>query len=200
MPRSLPSPRKPAAVAPLLSQAGNPFPPGLKPVFVPIRAMPGIALERMWPRPLDPNPPRPDFSGLVTTETYLYEAFDPGTPRFKLRLQPRRRGRSEAQYAAYRRSLERHFHARGVYLKAVQLLCGALGNFRSCGQGACRREKACCARRDEDAFSIELAMFPPCVPIDLDIIESYREEVRAEIGRLCTRQAGEDSGAGDFVA
>lgn len=185
---------------PILSTAGNPFPPGLKPVFVPLDPIPGIPPERMLPRPLDPNPARPDFSHLVTTETYLYEQPDPGTPRFKLRLEPRRKGQSEAQYAAYRRSLERHFHARGAYLKAVRLLCGALGNFRTCGQGQCRREKACRARRDEDAFSIELAMFPPCVPIDLDIIESYREAVRAEIGRLCALHAGRDSGAGDFVA
>jgi hypothetical protein len=200
MPRTLRSPRKPAAETPLLSQAGNPFPPGLKPVFVSLDPIPGIPPERMMPGPLDPNPPKPDFSHLVTTETYLYEPLDADTPRFKLRYQPRGKGESEAQHAAYRRSLERHFHARGAYLKAMQLLCSALGNFRTCGQGQCRREKACRARRDEDAFSIELAMFPPCVPIDLDIIESYREAVRAEIGRLCAGQAGEDSGAGDFVA
>jgi hypothetical protein len=154
----------------------------------------------MWPRPLDPNPPKPDFSGMLTTDTYLYEPLDADTPRFKLRLAPRRKGESEAQYAAYRRSLERHFHALGVYLKLMQLLCGALGNFHTCGQRQCRREKACRARRDEDAFSIELAVFPPCVPFDLDIIESYRTEVRAEVTRLCASHGGRDSGPGDFVA
>ncbi|MHA6684960.1 hypothetical protein [Mesorhizobium sp. A556] len=185
---------------PILSTAGNPFPPGLKPVFVRLDPIPGIPPERMLPRPLDPNPPKSDFSHLVTTETYLYAQPDAGTPRFKLRFQPRGRGVSEAQHAAYRRSLERHFRARGVYLKLMQLLCGALGNFQRCGQHQCRREKACRARRDEDAFNIDLAVFPPCVPLDLDIIASYREAVRAEVDRLCAWHAKQDSGPGDFVA
>jgi hypothetical protein len=154
----------------------------------------------MWPRPLDPNPPKPDFSGMLTTDTYLYEPLDADTPRFKLRLAPRRKGESEAQYAAYRRALERHFHAFGVYLKLMQLLCGALGNFRTCRQHQCRRKKACLARRDEDACTLDLAVFPPCVPIDLDIMESYRQEVRAELGRLCALHAGRDSGQRDFMA
>lgn len=37
---------------PLLSQAGNPFPPQLTPVFLDMRPVNGVPLERMWPRPL----------------------------------------------------------------------------------------------------------------------------------------------------
>lgn len=187
-------------VKPVLSTAGNPFPPGLKPVFVPLACIPGVSPGRMWPHPLDPSPPKPDFSAMITTDTYLYEPLDADTPRFKLRLEPRRKGESEAQYAAYRRALERQFRVHGVYLRLIWLLCGALGNFRSCRQRECRRKKACTGRRDGDACALEIAVFPPCVPIDLDIMESYRQAVRAELGRLYALHNGPDSGWRDFMA
>lgn len=44
--------------------------------------------------------------------------------------------------------------------------------------------------RDQNRFGIPLVLFPPCVPLDLEIIETYREEVVAELKRVA---AGSDS-------
>lgn len=171
---------------PLLSQAGNPFPPGLKPVFVPLTPpAPGRTWDSVWPRPLPENPPPPDFSGCITTEDYLHDYIPPeeGWPRFKLRLAPRGPGETEAQYACYRRDVEAHYLTHGVCLGLMQMLASHLGNFHRCAEATCRRAGACVARRDEDRYALFFAIFPPCVPLDLDIIESYRTEVREELAR-----------------
>ena len=171
------------------SAMGNPFPPKLRPVTRPIETYPGIPIERMWPRPLPQVPPAPDWSGYITTSEYIFEKFEPGEqwPRFKLRLVPRAADETEAQYACYRRGAEAHARAYGVYLGLFQQLCTWVGNFTTCPHGECRRTSECCSRRDEDAMSMELAVFPPCVPFDLDIIETYRVEIQREM-RILARE------------
>ena len=169
---------------PILSQAGNPFPAKLEPVFVDLD--PHGAPGRVWPVPFPAKMPKMDFSEFVTTEEYIYEEFEEGDPwpRFKVRLQPRRPQDTDAFYEDYRRGIESHARDHGVMLGFCQDLCTWLGNFETCSLGACRRRRECCSRRDEDTTDISLAIFPPCVPMDVDMIESYRMEISREISRL----------------
>jgi hypothetical protein len=170
---------------------GNPYPPGLEPVVLDMRRPPGRPWSSVWPRPFeDPMPPA-DFSGLVTTEHYLYERFEPGEPRFKLRLCPRGPGETEAQYEAYRRGLEFHYRCHAIYLGLCQELCTVLGNHLHCAERRCRRESCCRGRRDEDYFAISLAIFPPCVALDIEIVETYRQEIIAELRRIAAQDEPE---------
>jgi len=167
-----------------LSQAGNPYPDKLEPVVIEYGRVAGVPIARQWPRPLDPNPPPPDRSGLVATQEYLYENLAPGDPRFTLFLSPRRANDTDAQYESYRRAFERHMRAYGVRFRLCQSLCTWLGNAASCGLGPCRRLGRCAGRRDEHRFALDFAVYPPCVPLDLEIMESYRAEIsRAVAGR-----------------
>ena len=127
----------------------------------------------MWPRPLREEDALEDYSGCVTTSEYLYETPDPRWPRFKLRLCPQRH-KTDAQYAAYRRDIEHHTLSHGNYLDLMHRLCTSLGNHRNCAVRGCRRRGRCCGRRDEDTYAISFAVFPPCIPIDVDIIATYR--------------------------
>ena len=70
---------------------------------------------------------------------------------------------------------------------AVSISASSSGNFTTCLHGECRRTSECCSRRDEDAMSMDLAVFPPCVPFDLDIIETYRVEIQREM-RILARE------------
>jgi hypothetical protein len=177
---------------PLLSQAGNPFPPQLTPVFVDMTPVNGVPLERMWPRPLKEEDGLQDHEGCVTTSEYLYETIEPYWPRFKLRLCPRT-DETDAQYAAYRRDIEHHTLVHSVYLGTMQQICTALGNHKGCARRACRRRGRCCGRRDEDRYAISFAIFPPCVPIDIEIIETYRMAV-VEFLTEVVRQSPERKG------
>ena len=175
---------------PTHSRAGNPFPARLTPVIVPVDAFPGVPIEKCWPRPLiEDELPRPDYSGLVTSDEYIYEVFEPGDewPRFKLRLIPRREYETDEQYKSYRRGIERFTRIYGVYHGLCQMLCTWLGNHETCNEGVCRRNGACCSRRDEDRFTLPILIYPPCVPIDLDIMETYRAEIIAEL-QACVRK------------
>lgn len=190
-------PRAKNAGKPTLSTAGNPFPAKLTPVFVELDPpRPGQSWDTVWPRPLPAVLPVPDFSGMVTTDEYIYEKFEPGEnwPRLKLRLIPRREHETDAQYEDYRRGIERHTRVHGVYLGMCQMLCTWLGNFETCAEGPCRRNGECCVRRDEDTTEISFAIYPPCVPIDLDIIESYRAEINKELDILCAEAEAERRG------
>ncbi len=84
---------------------------------------------------------------------------------------------ADAQYAAYRRDIENHTLVHSVYLGMMQQICTALGNHKGCARRACRRRGRRCGRRDEDRYAISFAIFPPCVPIDIDIMETYRMAV-----------------------
>ena len=182
MPRTLPTPRKPrpAAAKPLLSQAGNPYPPGLEPVVIDFTPPPGVPIERMWPRPLDPDPPPPDRAGMVAFDTYLYEVPGPDLPHLTLWLERQRSDESDERYAHYRADLEHHFHVHAVVLKIVQRLATVSGSCASCREHVCRRRGACVGVRDTGRFDLPFAMYPPCVPLDLEIMETFRQAV----GRL----------------
>lgn len=169
---------------PPFSHQGNPYPPGLEPVYFDMTGFAGVPPERILPRPFDGPPPPPDFSGLLTTRKYLYETFEPGVPRFKLRLAPRRASETDAQYEAYRREVEYHYRVRGQYLAVCRAFCTHLGNHLHCAERSCRRKGHCAGRRDEDRFDLDFAMFPPCIPLDLEIIETYRTAINAELERV----------------
>ena len=74
-----------------------------------------------------------------------------------------------------------------VYLGLCQELCTLLGNHLKCAEGPCRRNGACAGIRDQDRFGIPLVLFPPCVPLDREIIETYRAEIVAELKRIMAR-------------
>ncbi len=173
----------------LLSLQGNPYPPGLTPQFVLELLRPGQNWKRMWPHPLG-EPDRPyDHSGTVVAD-YVHKKPDPRFPPFKLRLSPRRPGETDDQYDCHRRTMESHTLAHSAYLWFMQELCTHVGNHRRCAHGLCRRAGRCVTRRDEDYHWLPLAVFPPCIPMDPDIIETYRVEVREEMDRIRSRARG----------
>jgi hypothetical protein len=169
---------------PTHSRAGNPFPARLTPVIVPVEdALPWPASEE--------DVPRPDYSGLVTTDDYIYEELEPGEEllRFKLHLVPRRERETDEQYEAYRRGVERSTRIYGFYHGCCRQLCTWLGNHETCREGVCRRNGACRSRRDEDRFTLPILIYPPCVPIDIEIMEAYRAEIVAELRRFRAEMA-----------
>ena len=93
------------------------------------------------------------------------------------------------QYASYRRGIEQFTCDHAIYLGLCQLLCTHLGNHLKCREGACRRNGACAGIRDQDRFGIPLVLFPPCVPLDREIIETYRQEIIAELRRAGGKSA-----------
>lgn len=114
---------------------GNPFPPGLKPVWSTIdQTSNGPVINNLaeeWAR----NPPRKqNYEGLVTTDEYLYVDFPPGgrAPRFKLRLLPKPDSQTDEQYAWYRRGIDEHTRALSVFMHVLQALCTWVGNHRTC--------------------------------------------------------------------
>jgi len=107
----------PAAEKPRLSQAGNPYPPGLEPAVVDYRNVPGVVLGPDGPLPIKPRPQ--DRAKMVSFDTYLYEV-DPDVPHLTLWLERQRPDESDERYAHYRADLEHHFHVHAVMLKIVQ--------------------------------------------------------------------------------
>ena len=159
---------------------GNPYPSGLKPVVVEY-GMPGVPMERCSTRPLvEEEMPRP--GGIVSD--YLYVEPDPNLPRLKLRLAPCSKHKTDEQYEIYRRGIEEFTSTHAIFLGLCQLLCTHLGNHLTCAEGPCRRNGACAGVRDQDRFVIPIVLFPPCVPLDLEIIETYRAEIIAELKRI----------------
>lgn len=184
---------------PLLSQAGNPFPPHLTPVFVDMTPARGVPLERMWPRPFKEKDTLADHSGCVTMSEYLYATLDPRWPRFKLRLQPQR-DETDAQYAAYRRDIEHHTMVHGIYLCLMHQLCTVIDNHKTCAVRACRRLGRCFGRRDEDKYKISFAVFPPCIPIDIDIIETYRVAINQALEWICETRSEDEEQVAETTA
>jgi hypothetical protein len=172
---------------PILTRAGNPVPAKLKPVFAEMTPpAPGMPWSSVWPRPLPATMPPPDLEGLVTTTEYRYIKIPPNDPwpRFKVRYEPRRPTDTDAQFEMYLRDMEDLHRRHGFYLGLCQDLCTYLGNHETCAEQVCRRNGRCSSRRDEDAFDLPLAMFPPCVPLDIDLISSYLTELQAEMRRI----------------
>jgi hypothetical protein len=177
---------------PLLSQAGNPFPPHLTPVFVNMTPARGVPLERM-------KDTLADHSGCVTTSEYLYETPDPRWPRFKLRLRPQR-DETDPQYAAYRRDIEHNTMVHSIYLCLMHQLCTVIDNHKTCAVRGCRRLGRCFGRRDEDKYKISFAVFPPCIPIDIDIIETYRVAAQEALKWMCETGSEDEEQAGGPTA
>ena len=115
---------------------------------------------------------------------YLYVEPDPKWPRLRLRLAPRGQRETDEQYASYRRDIEQFTCDHALDRGLCQLLCTHLGNHLKCQEGPCRRNGACAGVRDQDRFGIPLVLFPPCVPLDREIIETYRQEIIAELRRV----------------
>lgn len=165
---------------------GNPYPKGLEPVVLEY-GIPGVPMEQCSTRPLneaDIVPP----GGVVAD--YLYVEPYSNCPRLKLRLAPKRPDETDEQYADYQRDIEQFTCNHSIYLGLCQMLCTHLGNHSACAEGPCRRNGACAGIRDQDRFDIPLVLFPPCVPLDLEIVETYRQEIIAEMKRIVAR--GED--------
>lgn len=166
---------------PILSRAGNPFPPQLKPVRMD-KADWSPLTEDMFPKLNLPSRP------------YVYETFGPDEPQPPLRLPvfPRHPGQTDAQYEFDLRDDERFWRAHNFRHGLCQELCTLLGNHRTCKEGVCRRKKRCVARRDEDSFGIPEVIYPPCIPLDIEIMETYRMEVGAELRRWDRDRAAPD--------
>ena len=170
----------PHTTRPTHSQMGNPYPPGLEPAVLQY-GIPGVPMERCSMRPLVEKEFVPDRGG---GSDYLYVEPDPRWPRLRLLLAPRGERETDEQYASYRRGIEQFTCNHARYLGLCRLLCTHLGNHLKCREGACRRNGACAGIRDQDRFGIPLVLFPPCVPLDLEIIETCRQEIIAEIKRV----------------
>lgn len=96
-----------------------------------------------------------------------------------------RAGQSDSQWAAVLRDQRRHAKAKGLYLGLFQQLAAHLGFHRTCPLPACRRRRDCIGRRAEDDWSFPFRPFiPPCVPLEVELVERMRAEIRAEITRL----------------
>jgi hypothetical protein len=171
------------SVRPALSQRSNPYPAGLKPVIVEY----GPPGTNCGIQPLDgAEKPRP-CRDLVVTDQYLYEQPLEGMPRLRLGFARQGPRQTDEQYAAYRRDIEQFTCTHSIYLGLCQQLCTFLGNHRTCAEGPCRRTGVCSGIRDQDRYNIPLVLFPPCVPLDLEIIWTYRDEIVAEIKRVVAR-------------
>ena len=59
-----------------------------------------------------------------------------------------------------------------------------MGNQLTCPEGICRRKGICFGMRDEERYSLAFLVFPPCVPLDLEIIETCRQEISTELKRV----------------
>jgi hypothetical protein len=168
---------------PTHSQMGNPYPKGLEPVILEY-GIPGVPMERCSMRPLVEEEIVPP-GGIVAD--YLYVEPDPQFPRLKLRLAPRGASQTEEQYAIYQRDIEQFTCNHAVYLGLCQELCTLLGNHQTCAEGPCRRTGVCSGIRDQDRYDIPHVLYPPCVPFDLEIMETYRQEIIAELKRIVAR-------------
>ena len=106
-------------------------------------------------------------------------------PVFDMSPGEREPWRTDEQWAALVRGIERRVRAMGVYLGFFQMLCTHRGLHRKCQLAGCRRLKRCTGRRAEDDRSGPFAPFvPPCVPLEEAIVEEMREEIRAEVRRI----------------
>ncbi len=111
-------------------------------------------------------------------------------PVFRIPNMEREPWCTDAQWACVMRDQQRHAEVKGIYLGLFQLLCSHLGHFRKCPRGGCRRRGECVGRRAEDDWSFAFRpLIPPCVPLEEEIVEAMRAEIRAEIARLNARDA-----------
>ncbi|MBX3577236.1 MAG: hypothetical protein KF723_08500 [Rhizobiaceae bacterium] len=158
---------------PTHSKLGNPYPRGLPPVVIdPYR---GVARGPLQPEPLTGCRRAP--LRFVTPRPH-----HPDLPFFP---PPRQHGQTDAEWEATVRDSERfHVDVTVVMLHAMRLLATHLGNPASCAEGACRRRRRCCGLRDPFTFGLNLAVLPPCVPPDEEIMWTYFEEVRRELRHL----------------
>ncbi|GAA4127695.1 hypothetical protein ACFFTN_03660 [Aminobacter aganoensis] len=105
-------------------------------------------------------------------------------PTFEPRNFPRR-AETDAQWACVLRDQREHAEAKGIYLGLFQLLAAHRGFVRTCPLRGCRRLGRCTGRRAEDDWSFPFRPFiPPCVPLDADLVEELRAEIRAETDRM----------------
>jgi hypothetical protein len=164
---------------------GNPYPAGLKPCVIEY----DMTGKNGGMQPLtEPEISRP--SPDVVVADYLYVQPDPKWPRLRLSFARQGPRETDEQYAAYRRGIEQFTCNHSIYLGLCQELCTLLGNHRKCVEGPCRRTGVCSGIRDQDRYDIPLVLFPPCVPLDLEIIETYRQEIIAELRRIVAKGRG----------
>ncbi|WP_163270460.1 hypothetical protein [Chelativorans alearense] len=106
-------------------------------------------------------------------------------PLFKVPPMERSAWRTDEQWAIFERDRAEHYDKLGIYLRLFQALCATLGSHHTCRIGKCRRNRDCLGRRPEDDWSFPLKpLIPPCVPLDPEIIEPLRDEIRHELERM----------------
>ncbi|CAI2931339.1 hypothetical protein [Aminobacter niigataensis] len=106
-------------------------------------------------------------------------------PSFRINSFPREPWCTDAQWACVLRDQQEHAEAKGIYLGLFQLLAAHLGFVCKCPLRACRRLRKCTGRRAEDDWSFPFKPFiPPCVPLDVEIVEKMRAGIRAETDRI----------------
>ncbi|MCT7374409.1 hypothetical protein [Chelativorans salis] len=100
-------------------------------------------------------------------------------PRFKVPPMEPVTWRTEEQQAIFDRGRAEYCEMLGIYLLLFQALCTHHGFHRTCRIGKCRRSGRCCGRRPEDDWTFPLKpLIPPCVPLDAEVIEPLRDELR----------------------
>ena len=118
---------------------------------------------------------------------------NPWHPTFKVRPFART-GQTDSQWAVVLSSLQRHAKAMGLYLGMFQQLAGHLGFHRTCRLPACRRKRRCTGRRAEDDWSFAFKpLIPPCVPLEKEIVEAMRAEIRAKVDRVVAAADARDA-------
>ncbi|MBX3569878.1 MAG: hypothetical protein KF914_17575 [Rhizobiaceae bacterium] len=111
-------------------------------------------------------------------EPYQWPVFVPRHP-------PRHPCQNDAQYAAGRRSTERHYESLSVWLGMAQQLATHAGLFRRCERAACRRAKRCDGRYGQDDWSVAFGpILPPCVPREPAIVDRFRAVILEEMQHL----------------
>ena len=150
---------------PPIRRWATPIPPGLEPVVIDT-ASAGSPMEPARAAAGRGRDLRP--GGIVAD--YLYVEPDPKWPRLKLRLAPRGRQETDEQYESYRRDIEQFTCNHAIYLGLCQDALHPSRQPLACAEGPCRRNGLCAGIRDQDRFDIPLVLFPPCVPLDREII------------------------------
>lgn len=115
-------------------------------------------------------------------------------PSFSINAFPRRT-ETDAQWACVMRDQQDHAEAKGIYLGLFQLLAAHWGFVRHCPLARCKRLKKCTGRRAEDDWSFPFKPFiPPCVPLDVEIVEKMRAAIRVETDRIVAAYEADGDG------
>jgi hypothetical protein len=136
--------------------------------------------------------PRPIPATTATGEPYVEAAFpgdegesplaNPNCPWYGWfkKKSVREEWQNEAEFKAQLVCDRHNDGVCGVTLYLFQSLCTHKKHHETCELKVCVRKRACSGRRDPYDWSFKFRpVVPPCVPLDLEVIEKYRKEILA---------------------